>query len=312
MDNLDLITIGESLIEFSSEESLTTATSLQKYYGGDALCCAISALRLGAKVGYITKVGIDPFKEYLFDSWQNEGLDISQVKLVNGYNGIYFIARPNDSEKEFTHYRKKTAATYLSEDDIDEDYIKSSSILYTTGIMQSLSLNTKEAVNKAYKTAHENNVICAYDPNYSDKIWSANEAKEAFDEISDFINIIFLSSARDGETLFETSSHEKLIKYFWDMGIQTVVIRSSKDSGAYLGTDGNIIFQKFKEQKIIDATSTGDAFNGAFLYALSQGLSAIEALKIATITGNLQASGVGAIKSIPSREQVMENLKELQ
>ena len=125
-EKLDLITIGESLIEFSSNESLTFADCLQKYYGGDTLCTAIAALRLGSKVGFVTKVGMDPFKEYLLDSWQNEGLDISQVKLVNGYNGIYFIALPVDSEKEFSHYRKKTAATYLNIDDIDAEYIKNS------------------------------------------------------------------------------------------------------------------------------------------------------------------------------------------
>ena len=155
-EKLDLITIGESLIEFSSNESLTFADCLQKYYGGDTLCTAIAALRLGSKVGFVTKVGMDPFKEYLLDSWQNEGLDISQVKLVNGYNGIYFIALPVDSEKEFSHYRKKTAATYLNIDDIDAEYIKNSKIFYTTGITQSLSLNAKEAVHKAYKISKEN------------------------------------------------------------------------------------------------------------------------------------------------------------
>lgn len=310
-EKLDLITIGESLIEFSSSESLTFAENLQKYYGGDTLCTAIAALRLGAKVGYITKVGMDPFKDYLLDSWQNEGLDISQVKLVNGYNGIYFIALPVDSEKEFSHYRKRTAATYLSVDDIDEDYIKNSKVFYTTGITQSLSLNAKEAVQKAYKIAKENNVLCAYDPNYAQSVWSKQEAKEAFDEIAEYIDILFLNQYRDGEKIFDIESPEKLIRHFWDLGVKTIVVRSAKENGCYTGSDGNIIFDEYKNHEIIDATSTGDAFNGAFLYAITRGMSAFEAIRIALATGSLQAMAVGAIKSIPTYEQVVNKLKEI-
>lgn len=310
-EQLDLITIGESLIEFSSNESLTFADNLQKYYGGDTLCSAITVLRLGGKAGYITKVGLDPFKDYLLDCWQNEGLDISQVKLVKGYNGIYFIARPVDSEKEFSHYRKKTAATYISAEDIDEEYIKNSKIFFATGLSQSLSLNTKEAVNKAFKIAKENNVVCAYDPNYSESVWSAADAKEAYEEISDCVDIIFLNQLRDGEKLFGIESPEKLIKYFWDSGVQTVVVRSAKDNGCYTGANGNIIFDEFKNQEIVDATSTGDAFNGAFLYGLSQGMSSFESTRLALAAGSLQALGIGAIKSIPNREQVFAKLKEM-
>lgn len=310
-EKLDIITVGESLIEFSSDESLTFADNLQKYYGGDTLCTAITALRLGAKVGYITKIGIDPFKNYLLDCWQNEGLDISQVKLVKGFNGIYFIARPIDSEKEFAHYRKKSAATYLNVDDIDEEYIKNAGIFYATGTTQALSLNAKEAIQKAYKIAKENNLLCAYDPNYSESIWNVLDAKEAFEEIAPYLDVIFLNQSRDGEKLFECSSPEKLIKHFWDIGIQIVSIRCSKTYGNYVGAEGNIIFEEFKNSQIVDATSTGDAYNGAFLYGLSQGKTPFEASRIASATGALQAMGVGAIKSIPTKEQVFEKLKEM-
>ena len=59
---LDIITIGESLIELSTDKSLTTASTLDKYYGGDTLTSAIAALRLGSKVGFISRIGIDCLK----------------------------------------------------------------------------------------------------------------------------------------------------------------------------------------------------------------------------------------------------------
>ena len=68
-EKLDIITIGESLIELSTDENITTAQSLDKFYGGDTLTSAISALRLGSKVGFISRIGMDCFKDYLFESW---------------------------------------------------------------------------------------------------------------------------------------------------------------------------------------------------------------------------------------------------
>ena len=143
-EKLDIIAIGESLIELSTNESLTTATTLDKYYGGDTLTTAISALRMGSKVGFITRVGMDCFKNYLLESWQDEGLDISQVKPVQGFNGLYMVSQGGDcTEKEFSVYRKKTAATNLSIDDISAEYIQNSSLVYATGATQSLSISAR-------------------------------------------------------------------------------------------------------------------------------------------------------------------------
>lgn len=302
-ERLDIISIGESLIELSSDKSLTYAEQLTKYYGGDTLCTAVAAARLGSKVGYISRVGNDYFKEFLLDSWQLEGLDISQVKLVDGFNGTYFIARPKDGNKEFAYYRKKTAATKLSIEDISEDYIKSAQCLYTSGATQSLSLSTKEAVKKAYKIAKENDKLTAYDPNFDSKLWSEEEAKEAFEEVQDYIDIIFLNMKQDGK-VFDLDSQDKIIKYFWDKSISTVVVKSPEDFGYYIGSEGDITFVEFWSREVIDSTCSGDAFNGAFLHGYMRGMSPIEATRLGSVVAGLQCLGIGAIKSIPHKEQV--------
>ena len=303
-EKLDIITIGESLIELSSQNSLAYAQTLDKYYGGDTLCTAIAALRLGSKAGYVTRVGNDPFREYLMDSWQSEGLDISQVKLVDGFNGVYFVGHPEYSQKEFVYYRKKTAATKLSIDDISADYILSADVVYSTGVTRSLSLSAKEAVKKAFQIAHERSMATAYDVNFDARLWNADEAKEAFDELSDYINILFLSLEHDLEKVFDIESPDKAIKYFWDKGIKIVVVKSAKERGYFVGFEGDITFVKFYTDEVVDSTSSGDAFNGAFLHGLNSGMTAFESAKLASIVAGLQCKGMGAIKSIPFKDEV--------
>lgn len=303
-EKLDIITLGEGLIELSSDVSLSMAQTLDKYYGGDTLAAAVTARRLGSKVGYISRVGCDYFKEFLMDSWQAEGLDISQIKLTSDFNGLYLLARPKNGAKEFSYYRKKTAASKISIEDISEKYIANAQIFYTSGIAQTLSLSAKEAVKKAYTIAKSKGLITAYDPNYCPIITTKEEAKEAFDDIINDIDILFMSDKNDVKKLFDVSSIEKAIKYFWDLGINTVVIKSSQDNGYYTGYAGDIVFCEFAYQETVDTTCSGDVFNGAFLHALVSGFSQFEATKLACVVSGLQSQKIGAIKSIPTKEEV--------
>jgi len=310
-EKLDIITIGEGLIELSSDVSLSLAKTLDKYYGGDTLTTAVTARRLGSKVGYITRVGCDHFKEFLLDSWQAEGLDISQVKLTGDFNGLYLLARPKNGAKEFSYYRKKTAASRLSIEDISEKYIENAKIFYTSGIAQSLSLSVNEAVKKAYSIAKENGLTTAYDPNYSSLITTLEESKEYFDEVINNVDILFLSDKNDIANLLDVDSYEKIIKYFWDLGVNTVVIKSSDDKKYYTGYAGDIIACPFFIHETVDTTCAGDAFNGGFLHAISSGFTPFEAAKLASVVAGLQSQKIGAIKSIPTKEEVYSEYEKI-
>ncbi len=307
---LDLITIGESLIELSTDTKLAEADTLTKYYGGDTLATAVSACRMGSKVGYITKVGDDYFKDYLLESWQNEGLDISGTQVVKGYNGVYFVARPENETKQFSYYRKKTAACSLNVNDIDKDYILSSKAVYASGITQSLSINAKEVVKEIFKIAKENNIIVCYDPNFTEEIWSVEEAREALLEVIDYVDLLFINTTKQGKELITIESINGVIKYFWDKGVKTVVIKSSKEQGYYIGKDGEVVFVGFYvTNDLKDTTCAGDAFNGAFIHEILSGATPVEAAKFASVVAGLQSQNIGAIKSIPYKETVYKHLK---
>ncbi len=301
---LDIIALGESLIELSTNSTMSAAGCLYKSYGGDALTTAISALRMGSKVGFITRIGDDPFKDFLLDSWKAEGLDTSRIKLTNEPNGLYIIARPALTEKEVVHYRKKIAPSKLSIDDVDEEYIKNASVIYASGVTLSLSPSADEAVEYAFKLAKENGVTTAYDPNYYSRLTTPNDAKEAFSRIYSYVDLIFMNTKHDSINILEIDSHENAIKKLWDMGISTVVLKSSEKNGYYTGYNGKIVFTEFYTSDYVDTTCSGDTFNGGFLHAYTHGFTPLEATKFASIVAGLQAKGIGAIKSIPYRDEV--------
>ena len=303
---IDIAIIGECLIELSANGSLADTSTLNKFFGGDTVTTAVTTARLGGNVTYLTKVGNDGFSEFILSSLKKENIDTSLIKTNEEQNGMYIVSHTLQN-KEVLYYKRKTAATKLSIEDISEDIIKKLKMVYSTGVVQSLSAGSRELVRETFKIAKENDVLTAYDPNYTSCFMNSTDTKEYLEEIVDYTDIIFLSFKNDAVKLYELESIDKFMHYFWDKGVKIVVIKSHIDNGYYTGYNGDVSFTEFyNNQKTIDTTASGDVFNGGFLYALSNGYSPVDATKFASVVSGLQTQNYGAIQSIPYKDAVME------
>lgn len=302
----DIAIIGECLIELSANGSLADTSTLNKFFGGDTVTTAVTAARLGGKVAYLTKVGNDGFSEFILSSLKKENIDTSLIKTNEEQNGMYIVSHTLEN-KEVLYYKRKTAATKLSIEDITEETIKNLKLVYSTGVVQSLSASSRELVRETFRIAKENDVLTAYDPNYTSCFMNSADTKEYFEEIVDFTDIVFLSFKNDAVKLYDLESIDKFVHYFWDRGVKIVVIKSHIDNGYYTAYNGDISFTEFyNNQKTIDTTASGDVFNGGFLYAILNGYTPTDASKFAAIVSGLQTQNYGAIQSIPYKEAVME------
>lgn len=305
---IDVAIIGECLIELSANGSLADTSTLNKYFGGDTVTTAVAFARLGGNVTYLTKVGNDGFSEFIISSLQKENIDTSLIKTNDEQNGMYIVSHTLDN-KEVLYYKRKTAATKLSIEDFTEESIQKLKLIYSTGVVQSLSASSRELVRESFRIAKENDVLTAYDPNYTSCFMNSTDTKEYFEEIIEYTDIIFLSLKNDAVKLYEVESPEKIMNYMWDRGVKIVVIKSHIDNGYYTGYNGDISFTEFyNTQKAIDTTASGDVFNGGFLYALTNGYSPADASRFASVVSGLQTQNYGAIQAIPYKDAVLENI----
>ena len=294
--------------ELSANGTLADTSTLNKYFGGDTVTTAVAIARLGGNVTYITKVGNDGFSEFILSSLQKENIDTSLIKTNDEQNGMYIVSKTPES-KEVLYYKRKTAASKLSIEDFNEECIKKLKLIYSTGVVQSLSAGSRELVRETFKCARENDVLTAYDPNYTSCFMNSSDTKEFFEEIIDYTDIIFLSFKNDAMKLYEIESVDKVIKHLWDRGVKIVVIKSHIDKGYYVGYNGEINFTEFyNTQKAIDTTASGDVFNGGFLYAFTNGYTPFDAAKFASVVSGLQTQNYGAIQAIPYKQAVLENV----
>ncbi|HEY9524232.1 MAG TPA: PfkB family carbohydrate kinase, partial [Thermopolyspora sp.] len=72
---MDVIVIGEPLVEFSASRPLTEASDFRLSFSGDALNAAIAAAAAGATVALVTRVGADEFGARLIRFAAAHGVD---------------------------------------------------------------------------------------------------------------------------------------------------------------------------------------------------------------------------------------------
>ena len=271
---LDLIGIGECMVEFWADAPLGEAQTFHRSYGGDIMNSLVAAARLGSRAGFISKIGDDPFGASLRGAWQAEGIDLRHCPLVEGTNGVYFIAQLDGGERDFTYYRKGSPASTLAPEDVAEEYIASSRLLLLSGITQAISKSAEAATLYAAEVARKNGVIVAFDPNYRAKLWQARAAldgaesgqalaRAATQTLLPFVDILSLSAPADLEALDDDVDNlaERV----------PLVCVKRGEQGCSIYAEGSKTDLPTEKTNVVDTTGAGDAWNGAFLHGLLQG-----------------------------------------
>ncbi len=307
----ELISIGECMIELFSEDPIEEADTFTRSLAGDSFNICVAAQRLGTSSGYITRLGNDPFAGYLLNTWNSLGIDTSQIRTVEGFNAVHFVALMPDGNREFVYYRSGSAPTTLHPDDLDPDYIGSAKVLHCSGIAQAISERARETVLRAAQIAKERGLKVSYDPNYRHQLWSPEDLREAASELLPFVDYFLPNSSDDAPALIGSDDPFRMVEHYRDMGIPVVAVTSGED-GAVIGSeDGIVEIPAYSPGGPIDSTGAGDAFNGAFIHGLLNGMSIADAGQLGTITAGLKLRQRGAIAGMPTRQEAFNLFNQL-
>ena len=302
----DLISIGECMIELYSEEPIEQADTFTRSLAGDSFNICVAAQRLGTSSGYITRLGDDPFAAYLLNTWNSLGIDTSQVRTVEGFNAVHFVALMPDGNREFVYYRSGSAPTTLEPDDLDPAYIGSAKVLHCSGIAQAISLSARATVLRAAQIAKERGLKVSYDPNYRHQLWSPEEMQEASAELLPYVDYFLPNCSDDAPALIGSSDPFQMVEHYRDAGVPVVAASRGADGVVIGSEDGIVEIPPYSPGGPIDTTAAGDAFNGAFIHGLLNGMNIKDAGRLGTITAGLKLRQRGAIGGMPTREEAFD------
>ncbi len=310
----DILTIGEILIDLT--QSGMTDQGIPRFDanpGGAPANLAVAASRLGAKTGFIGRVGNDSFGLYLKKCLAENGVDVSGVVTDPvQHTTLAVVSLDSDGERSFSFYRDPSADVNLSKEDISPERIKETRILH----FGSVSL-TKDpsysATLHAVKTAKEADITISYDPNYRENLWGDQATAVArMKEPLPMVDILKVSE-EELPLLTGAQDPETGTAILADYGIRLIFVTLGP-RGAFYRFRGKTGHVPGVPCIVGDTNGAGDTFFGAALSRIArrQSLEDIDILELediisfANLAASITTSRHGAIPAMPTEGEMLK------
>ena len=271
--NLDLVATAPSLP--AAGETVTGAT-LARHPGGKGANQALAAEKLGAEVDLIGRVGNDAMADEALALMEEFGVDLSKVEVdIAAPTGVALIAVDPSGENQIV---VAAGANHLVTPEQLPARIECPLI-----VQLELPLDTVEAaVGRAV------GFVCA-------NLAPAQPVSEALLRRCDLIIVNEIEAEFYGDALHRG-------------GGRVVITQGARGAEMY-HRGVKTAWATPPEVVAIDATGAGDAFVGAIVVAMLDGMEPKAALEFACAAGALAATRAGAQPSLPTRDEVEALLK---
>lgn len=317
MKNLDVIALGELLIDFTENGFSANGNPLLEANPGGAPCNVLAMLQnLGKKTAFIGKVGKDAFGDYLKDTVCQAGIDVTNlIQDATVPTTLAFVHTAADGDRSFSFYRDPGADMMLSEAEIDYSQIAESEIFHF-GTLSMTHEGVRSATKRAVSYAKEHGLLISFDPNYRPLLWKKEEAaKEMIRYGCSVCDILKIS---DDEITFITGKDtvEAAIPVFREMyQPKLMCVTCGKQGSIAIYKDMQVACDAVLRPDTIETTGAGDTFMACVLnYVLEHGIEDLskddlyQMQRFAAMAASIITTRKGALKVMPTKDEIMDKL----
>ncbi len=284
--------LGEVMLELA----LGVGTSAELGVAGDTYNTAVYLAheQPNLSVEYITGLGTDGFSQRIRKHMMQFriGTDRTFVSPTR-HPGLYAIETDQNGERGFTYWRTASAARCLGDPDMPaiSKLLKGLTHLYFSGIsLAILAQDNRDRLFAAIADFRSEGGIVAFDSNFRPNLWGDVDLARYETERAWSCCDIAMPSIDDEMVLFDDATESEVLRRFERYDISKGTLKRGKRGP--IGLDGVIAKTRVLPKAVIDTTAAGDSFNAAYLAALLDGQSNVEAM----IAGHALACRVVAKK----------------
>jgi fructokinase len=297
LKTIDILCVGEVLIDFIGHEMNTSINRTQDYHrflGGSPTNVAVNAARLGLKSVLVATCGKDGLGDYIFRKLQSNEVNIQYIQRNDSAPTSIILVSKSTNTPDFIPYRE--ADCLIESSQIPDDLLLESKIFHTTCFALSKNPARQTILDRAEK-AKELGLKLSIDINFSERIWpDREEAKEVLKSYLKFNPLVKLSEDDCYRLFAATKTEDFIFDYFHDLGAETICLTKGKNGVVLSNLNEGLFFQPANYiAEIKDTTGAGDAFWTGFLFAQLQNKSFEESMHIAQKLATIKLQNVGRL-----------------
>ena len=304
----EIVTFGETMILLLAEQvgPLREAASFSRHAAGAEANVALGVCRLGHTAGWIGRVGDDEFGRAIVYRLRGEGIDLAHARFdAEAPTGLVIRERREFGPLDVAYYRRGSAASRLSPQDLDEDYIRQARALHLTGITPALSASCRATTFAAAEIARAAQVPVVLDPNLRLKLWTRDEARATLRELAGLADVL-LPGADEAELLAGEAEPEAAARALLGLGPEMVVVKVGA-RGCVAVTESEVVdAPALPLARIVDPVGAGDAFAAGFHVGRLRGFDLAETLWLANRCGALAMAVPGDTEGFPRWDEVYD------
>lgn len=310
----NVILIGEPMGLFISNEygELEDGKTFSKGIAGAEVNVGTGLARLGFEVDFLTKLGKDPFGQYIYKYLQDERIGTEHITFDEELNtGIMLKNKTKEGDPITAYYRKGSAFTNFSIEDVMDIDFSEVRLLHVTGIPPAVNRVTRGAVYHLMAKAREAGTFITFDPNLRPELWKNEETMvKVLNNMARYANVV-LPGISEGEKLTGSRDKETIAQFYLDMGVEYVVIKTGSD-GAFIRKQGQEMknVPGFAVKEVVDTVGAGDGFAVGVISGYLDGLDMENSVLRGNAIGSLQVQNQGDNEGLPTRDELEKYIQE--
>jgi fructokinase len=273
-----VLVAGETLIDFlpESESSLAANREFTRNPGGAPANVAVRLSQLDRTPWFWTRVGADPFGDFLVDALTERGLPGRFVERdAEAKTTLAFISDDPEAVPRFTFYRHETADTRFQPGRVPDDVLASVDWVVLGSVLLACP-PSREAMHDLAERASDRDCTVVFDLNARPELWSEADFERQVRRILPSIDVMKTSLEELPHAGVTGDGPMGLAGELHELGPHTVFLTRGERGSAASATAaapwgaGEATHDGYAVETV-DVTGSGDAFTAGVVNALADG-----------------------------------------
>ena len=298
---LDILTLGFCNVDYLAivphiplDEKVQIIETIEQS-GGSAATAAVTAARLGAKAGFIGRVGDDSRGRTIVDEFRAEGVNIDGLVVDRGATSSLAFCWIDQTTGRRSIAWHHGSAKPLSADALPPELVRTAKILHLDGFQPDAALT-------AARLARDAGVRISLD---------AGTHMPHMHELLELSDVV-IASEQFAQGLLGRDDPVAAVREIFSWGAEIAMVTLGEQGCVCLTADGLLRKPAFLAS-VVDTTGAGDVFHGAFCVAMLEAWDVERSIEFASATAALKCAQLGGRSGIPTRRDVfafLESAKE--
>jgi 5-dehydro-2-deoxygluconokinase len=307
---LDLLTVGRISVDLYAAEAKASYLDPQtfvKSIGGSPTNVAIAASRLGHHAAVLTKVGADPFGDYVVAKLEGFGVDTSYVgRHPTLRTPLAFAAMTPPEDPVLMFYREPEAPDMTIElADAPLDAVREAAIFWVSASClsrQPIAGSTRRMLDERGRRT-----FTVLDLDYRSMFWPSRDAARVAIGAAVPFATVAVGNREECDVAVGSTDPAEAARRLLDRGVELAIVKMGGDGVLVATKDGSAVVAP-TPVKVVCGLGAGDAFGGALVHGLLNGWPPEQLVRYANAAGAIVAARLLCSDDMPTAEELEQFL----